>query len=34
VLAGESPQIGLMVDNSDQFVSGSLESEMQSLVDA
>jgi len=34
VLAGESPQIGLVVDNSDQFVSGSLESEMQSLVDA
>ncbi len=34
VLAGESPQIGLVVDNSDQFVSGSLETEMQSLVDA
>jgi ABC-2 type transport system permease protein len=34
VLAGDSPHIGLMVDNSDQFVSGSLESEMQSLVDA
>ncbi|MFP5227417.1 MAG: ABC transporter permease [Acidobacteriota bacterium] len=34
VLAGDSPQIGLVVDNSDQFVSGSLESEMQSLVDA
>jgi ABC-2 type transport system permease protein len=34
VLAGESPHIGLVVDNSDQFVSGSLESEMQSLVDA
>jgi len=34
VLAGESPRIGLVVDNSDQFVSGSLESEMQSLVDA
>jgi ABC-2 type transport system permease protein len=34
VLAGEAPQIGLVVDNSDQFVSGSLESEMQSLVDA
>jgi ABC-2 type transport system permease protein len=34
VLAGESPQIGLVVDNSDQFVSGSIESEMQSLVDA
>ena len=26
VLAGESPHIGLVVDNSDQFVSGSLES--------
>ncbi len=34
VLAGDSPQIGLVVDNSDQFVSSSLESEMQSLVDA
>ncbi|MGB9147940.1 MAG: ABC transporter permease, partial [Acidobacteriaceae bacterium] len=34
VLAGESPQIGLVVDNSDQFVSGSLETEMQSLVEA
>jgi ABC-2 type transport system permease protein len=34
VLAGESPHIGLVVDNSDQFVSSSLESEMQSLVDA
>ena len=34
VLAGESPQIGLVVDNSDQFVSSSLESEMQSVVDA
>ncbi|HEY6446987.1 MAG TPA: ABC transporter permease [Acidobacteriaceae bacterium] len=34
VLAGDSPKIGLVVDNSDQFVSGSLESEMQSLVDA
>jgi len=34
VLARESPHIGLLVDNSDQFVSGSLESEMQSLVDA
>jgi ABC-2 type transport system permease protein len=34
VLAGESPQIGLVVDNSDQFVSSSLEGEMQSLVDA
>jgi ABC-2 type transport system permease protein len=34
VLAGESPQIGLVVDNSDPFVSSSLETEMQSLVDA
>jgi ABC-type multidrug transport system permease subunit len=34
VLAGDSPQIGLVVDNSDQFVSASLETEMQSLVDA
>jgi ABC-2 type transport system permease protein len=34
VLAGESPHIGLVVDNSDQFVSGSIETEMQSLVDA
>jgi ABC-2 type transport system permease protein len=34
VLAGDSPAIGLVVDNSDQTMSGSLESEMQSLVDA
>lgn len=34
VLAGESPQIGLIVDNSDQFVSSSIESEMQSLVES
>jgi ABC-2 type transport system permease protein len=34
VLAGESPHIGLVVDNSDQFTSGSIETEMQSLVDA
>jgi len=34
VLAGDSPQIGLIVDNSDQFVSGAVETEMQSLVDA
>lgn len=32
VLAGDDPQIGLVVDNSDQFVSGSLESEMQLVV--
>jgi len=34
VLAGESPRIGLVVDNSDQITSGALEEEMQSLVDA
>lgn len=34
VLAGDSPSIGLVVDNTDQVVSGSLESEMQSVVDA
>jgi ABC-2 type transport system permease protein len=34
VYAQNRPQIGLVVDNSDQFVSGSIESEMQSLVDA
>jgi ABC-2 type transport system permease protein len=33
VLAGDSPKIGLVVDNSDQFVSSSLEAEMQSVVD-
>jgi ABC-2 type transport system permease protein len=33
VLAGDSPQIGLVVDNSDQFVSSSVEAEMQSVVD-
>jgi ABC-2 type transport system permease protein len=33
VLAGDSPQLGLVVDNSDQFVSNSLEAEMQSVVD-
>ena len=33
VLAGDSPEIGLVVDNSDQFVSSSLEAEMQSVVD-
>jgi len=30
----DAPKIGLVVDNSDQFMSSSLESEMQSLVDA
>ena len=34
VLAGENPALGLVVDNSDQFLSGSLEAEMQSLTDA
>jgi ABC-type multidrug transport system permease subunit len=34
VLAGDSPAIGLVVDNSDQTMSGSLEAEMQSLVEA
>jgi ABC-2 type transport system permease protein len=30
----DAPKLGLVVDNSDQFMSSSLESEMQSLVDA
>lgn len=34
VLAGDSPKIGVVVDNSDQFMSSSLEAEMQSLVDS
>jgi ABC-2 type transport system permease protein len=34
VLAGDSPDIGLVVDNTDQTMSGALEAEMQSLVDA
>jgi ABC-2 type transport system permease protein len=34
VLAGDSPSIGLVVDNTDQTMSNSLEAEMQSLVDA
>ena len=34
VLAGEKPALGLVVDDSDQFVSSSLEAEMQSLTDA
>ncbi len=33
VLANDAPQIGLVVDNSDQFVSSSVEAEMQSVVD-
>jgi ABC-2 type transport system permease protein len=34
VYAGENPSLGLLVDNSDQFLSGSLETELQSLTDA
>jgi ABC-2 type transport system permease protein len=34
VYAGDNPRVGLLVDNSDQFLSSSLEGEMQSLVDA
>jgi ABC-2 type transport system permease protein len=33
VLAGDSPEVGLVVDNSDQFVSSSVETELQSVVD-
>jgi ABC-2 type transport system permease protein len=34
VYAGENPSLGLLVDNSDQFLSNSLEAELQSLTDA
>ena len=34
VYAQDAPRVGLVVDNSDQFLSGSIVSEMQSLVDA
>jgi ABC-2 type transport system permease protein len=34
VLAGENPQLGMIVDNSDQFMSSSLEDKMQQLVTA
>jgi ABC-2 type transport system permease protein len=34
VYAQDAPRIGLVVDNSDQLMSGSIESEMQSLVNA
>ncbi len=34
VYAQDAPRIGLVVDNSDQFLSSSLQAEMQSLVDA
>jgi ABC-2 type transport system permease protein len=34
VYAQDAPELGLVVDNSDQFTSGSIESEVQSIVDA
>ena len=34
VYAQDAPRLGLVVDNSDQFMSGSIEGEVQSLVDA
>ncbi|HET7104795.1 MAG TPA: ABC transporter permease [Terracidiphilus sp.] len=34
VYAQDAPRVGLIVDNSDQFMSGSIEAEMQSLVDS
>jgi len=34
VYAQDAPRIGLVVDNSDQFTSSSIESELQSLVDS
>ena len=34
VFAGDSPAIGLVVDNSDQTMSSSLQAEMQSVVDS
>lgn len=34
VLAGDSPAIGLVVDNSDQTMSSSLEAEIQSVIDS
>ena len=34
VYAQDAPKLGLVVDNSDQFTSATLEGEMQSLVDA
>ena len=34
VYAQDAPRLGLVVDNSDQFTSGALESEMQALVEA
>ena len=32
--AGENPQLGMVVDNSDQFMESSLQSKMQELVDS
>ncbi len=34
VYAGENPSLGLLVDNSDQFLSGAVETELQSMTDA
>ena len=34
VYAQDAPRLGLVVDNSDQFTSSSIESELQSMVDA
>jgi ABC-2 type transport system permease protein len=34
VYAQDAPSVGLVVDNSDQFMSGSIETQMQLLVDA
>ena len=34
VYAQDAPSVGLVIDNSDQFLSSSIEAEMQSLVDA
>jgi ABC-2 type transport system permease protein len=34
VYAQDAPRIGLVVDNSDQFTSSSIESELQSLIDS
>jgi len=34
VYAQDAPELGLVVDNSDQFTSSSLEAELQSIVDA
>jgi ABC-2 type transport system permease protein len=34
VYSEDAPRLGLIVDNSDQFMSGSIEGEMQSLIDS